>query len=258
MATRTNTKAKTISPAKGPSSSTYNNNKKNISTTTAPRTHTRKSPVLKILVIGDTGVGKSCLLLRFADDSFTPSFMPTIGIDFKVKEIEVEGQKTRLQVWDTAGQDRFRSITTAYYRGAHGVMLVYDVTDAKSFDNVKNWMQNIDEHASKSVNRILVANKSDMQDKRVIGPERGRALAEKYGVKFFETSARTGSEVNEAFEALALEIKRRVLDPVSDDSGSCSSDEDLSSGGSGNKRFQVTDPTKGGQRQRNTGPCCSS
>jgi len=191
-----------------------------ITTTMLKKSELHNLPVLKVLVIGDTGVGKSCLLLRFADDAFTPSFMPTIGIDFRIKEMELEGQTVKLQVWDTAGQDRFRSITNAYYRGAHGVMLVYDVTDSKSFHNVKNWMHNLDEHASGAVNRILVANKSDMVDKRVIEPDRGRALAEQYGVKFFETSAKTGTEVDSAFEGLALEVKHRVLDPHPDSDSS--------------------------------------
>lgn len=92
--------------------------------------------LIKLLLIGDSGVGKSCCLLRFSEDSFTPSFITTIGIDFKIRTIELDGKRVKLQIWDTAGQERFRTITTAYYRGAMGILLVYDVTDEKSFNSV--------------------------------------------------------------------------------------------------------------------------
>ncbi len=92
-------------------------------------------PQIKLLLIGDSGVGKSCCLLRFSEDSFTPSFITTIGIDFKIRTIDLDGKRVKLQIWDTAGQERFRTITTAYYRGAMGILLVYDVTDRKSFNS---------------------------------------------------------------------------------------------------------------------------
>lgn len=114
-----------------------------------------------------TGVGKSCLLLRFCDNSFTPSFITTIGIDFKIRTMEVDGERVKLQIWDTAGQERFRTITTAYYRGAMGILLVYDVTDERSFNNIRNWLRNVEQHASPNVNKILVGNKCDSEDKRV-------------------------------------------------------------------------------------------
>jgi len=124
--------------------------------------------LIKLLLIGDSGVGKSCLLLRFSDDSFTPSFITTIGIDFKIRTIDLDGKRIKLQIWDTAGQERFRTITTAYYRGAMGILLVYDVTDEKSFGNIRNWIRNIEQHATESVNKILIGNKCDMVDKKVI------------------------------------------------------------------------------------------
>ncbi len=108
------------------------------------------------------GVGKSCLLLRYSDDSFTSSFITTIGIDFKIKSIMCGESKVKLQIWDTAGQERFRTITTAYYRGAMGILLVYDVSDETSFTNVRNWMRQIDQNAAENVNRILIGNKSDV------------------------------------------------------------------------------------------------
>jgi Ras-related protein Rab-8A len=168
--------------------------------------------LIKLLLIGDSGVGKSCLLLRFSDDSFTPSFITTIGIDFKIRTIDLDGKRIKLQIWDTAGQERFRTITTAYYRGAMGILLVYDVTDEKSFGNIRNWIRNIEQHATESVNKILIGNKCDMLDKKVIDFERGKALADEYGIKFLETSAKNSIGVEEAFVTLAKDIKKRLID----------------------------------------------
>ncbi|KAI8047529.1 rab-type small GTP-binding protein [Gilbertella persicaria] len=168
--------------------------------------------LIKLLLIGDSGVGKSCLLLRFSDDSFTPSFITTIGIDFKIRTIELDGKRIKLQIWDTAGQERFRTITTAYYRGAMGILLVYDVTDERSFGNVRNWFSNIEQHASEGVNKILIGNKCDMEEKRVISKEQGQALANELGIPFAETSAKANISVEEAFFDLAREIKKRLID----------------------------------------------
>merc|ERR1719186_447292 len=100
--------------------------------------------LFKLLLIGDSGVGKTCVLFRFSEDAFNATFISTIGIDFKIRTIELDGKKIKLQIWDTAGQERFRTITTAYYRGAMGIMLVYDITNEKSFDNIKNWIRNME------------------------------------------------------------------------------------------------------------------
>ncbi|KAF9117133.1 GTP-binding protein [Mortierella sp. AM989] len=168
--------------------------------------------LIKLLLIGDSGVGKSCLLLRFSDDSFTPSFITTIGIDFKIRTIELDGKRIKLQIWDTAGQERFRTITTAYYRGAMGILLVYDVTDERSFSNIRNWFSNIEQHASEGVNKILIGNKCDMPDKKVISKDQGQALADEFGIKFLETSAKSNICVEEAFFSLARDIKKRMID----------------------------------------------
>ncbi|RYQ93327.1 hypothetical protein Ahy_B09g099599 [Arachis hypogaea] len=178
--------------------------------------------LIKLLLIGDSGVGKSCLLLRFSDGSFTTSFITTIGayynnlydsIDFKIRTIELDGKRIKLQIWDTAGQERFRTITTAYYRGAMGILLVYDVTDEASFNNIRNWIRNIEQHASDNVNKILVGNKADMDEsKRAVPTARGQALADEYGIKFFETSAKTNMNVEEVFFSIARDIKQRLAD----------------------------------------------
>ncbi|WMV56425.1 hypothetical protein MTR67_049810 [Solanum verrucosum] len=197
--------------------------------------------LIKLLLIGDSGVGKSCLLLRFSDGSFTTSFITTIGIDFKIRTIELDGKRIKLQIWDTAGQERFRTITTAYYRGAMGILLVYDVTDESSFNSkvlypdspiissilmcmvsnncfilradIRNWIRNIEQHASDNVNKILVGNKADMDEsKRAVPTAKGQALADEYGIKFFETSAKTNLNVEQVFFSIARDIKQRLAD----------------------------------------------
>ncbi|KAK9714027.1 hypothetical protein RND81_06G066500 [Saponaria officinalis] len=169
--------------------------------------------LIKLLLIGDSGVGKSCLLLRFSDGSFTTSFITTIGIDFKIRTIELDGKRIKLQIWDTAGQERFRTITTAYYRGAMGIFLVYDVTDESSFNNIRNWIRNIEQHASDNVNKILVGNKADMDEsKRAVPTAKGQALADEYGIKFFETSAKTNLNVEEVFFSIGRDIKQRLAE----------------------------------------------
>ncbi|XP_073054751.1 ras-related protein RABE1c-like [Primulina eburnea] len=169
--------------------------------------------LIKLLLIGDSGVGKSCLLLRFSDGSFTTSFITTIGIDFKIRTVELDGKRIKLQIWDTAGQERFRTITTAYYRGAMGILLVYDVTDESSFNNIRNWIRNIEQHASDNVNKILVGNKADMDEsKRAVPTSKGQALADEYGIQFFETSAKTNLNVEQVFFSIARDIKQRLSD----------------------------------------------
>ncbi|SPO28546.1 probable SEC4-like Rab/GTPase [Ustilago trichophora] len=168
--------------------------------------------LIKLLLIGDSGVGKSCLLLRFCDDAWTPSFITTIGIDFKIRTIELDGKRIKLQIWDTAGQERFRTITTAYYRGAMGILLVFDVTDQKSFENVRTWHANIEQHASEGVSKILIGNKSDWEEKRAVTTEQGEELAKELGIPYIETSAKSNSNVEEAFFNLAREVKTRLID----------------------------------------------
>lgn len=168
--------------------------------------------LIRLLLIGDSGVGKSCLLLRFSEDSFTSSFITTIGIDFKIKKITLDNKySVKLQIWDTAGQERFRTITSSYYRGAMGILLVYDITDEGSFNNIRNWMRNIEQHASDTVNKILVGNKSDMaEEKRAVAYAKGKALADEYKIQFFETSAKDNVNVEEVFEAIARDVMQRL------------------------------------------------
>merc|ERR1712099_175272 len=123
--------------------------------------------LFKLLLIGDSGVGKSCLLLRFADDKWTDSYISTIGVDFKIRTIELDGKTIKLQIWDTAGQERFRTISSTYYRGAHGIIVVYDITNLDSFNNVRRWLTEIDKYARENVNKLLVGNKADLAEVEV-------------------------------------------------------------------------------------------
>ncbi|CAO3637802.1 unnamed protein product [Cunninghamella blakesleeana] len=166
--------------------------------------------LFKLLLIGDSGVGKSCLLLRFADDTYTESYISTIGVDFKIRTIELEGKTVKLQIWDTAGQERFRTITSSYYRGAHGIIVVYDVTDQDSFNNVKQWLNEIERYAAEGVNKLLVGNKSDLTDKKVVETEQAKELSESLKIPFLETSAKDSTNVEQAFLTMAKQIKDKM------------------------------------------------
>ncbi len=159
--------------------------------------------LLKLLVIGDSSVGKTSLLLRFVDDKFSSTFVSTIGVDFKTKTLTLEGQQVKLQIWDTAGQERFRTITTSYFRGAHGIMLCFDATERKTFNNVASWAAQIAEHAEEGVACLLVGTKVDMTDKIAVTDKEAEALASQHGMKYMATSAKLDSNVKEAFDVLA-------------------------------------------------------
>lgn len=165
----------------------------------------------KVMLIGDSGVGKTCLLVRFKDNAFlSGNFISTVGIDFRNKIVTVDGAKVKLQIWDTAGQERFRSVTHAYYRDAHALLLLYDVTSKTSFDNIRAWLAEINEYASEDVVIMLLGNKCDMANERTVRTEDGARLAKEYGVAFMETSAKTGMNVELAFMAIARDLKMKI------------------------------------------------
>ncbi|EWM29779.1 rab family gtpase [Nannochloropsis gaditana] len=167
---------------------------------------------IRILLLGDSGVGKTSLMMRYSENEFAPCLLSTAGVDFKVRHLTLEEskRKVKVQIWDTAGQERMHVITRTYYKGSHGIALVYNLTDPDSFRNVNYWMANIQQHAGDKVVKTLIGNKADLTD-RAISYEQGAAMAKEYGfMHFFETSAKSGANVHGAFNALALDIVRRI------------------------------------------------
>ena len=168
----------------------------------------KKEFLYKILLLGDSSVGKTCFLMRYTDNTFQEIHMSTIGLDYKLKNIQLEdGKMVKIQIWDTAGQDRFRSITKNYYKGAHGIILIYDITNQKTFENVKNWINQIKEEVSNKVTIILVGNKIDDEDHRVVSTEQGEKMAKDFGLMFFECSAKSGVNIDSTFNEL---VKKTV------------------------------------------------
>lgn len=164
--------------------------------------------LFKIIVIGDSGVGKSSLLLRFTDEDFNENFCSTIGVDFRVKTVNHEDKTIKLNIWDTAGQEKFQTICYSYYKGADGILVVYDVTDRQSFKNVEKWLHQVSEVSLKNPKLILVGNKADRENLRMISRDEGMALADKYKMDYIETSAKFGSEVSNAFYRLAATLMK--------------------------------------------------
>ena len=162
--------------------------------------------LFKLLLIGNSSVGKSSLLFRFVENVWDDSFVPTIGVDFKLKTLEVNGKIVKLQIWDTAGQERFKNITASYYRGGNGVLVVYDITDRDSFENLNSWLIEIEKNANKNVYKLLIGNKCDLEDKRKVTYQEGKDFATSNGMQFIETSAKADTKVKEAFELLTQEI----------------------------------------------------
>jgi len=162
--------------------------------------------LLKMLLIGDSGVGKSCLLVRFADDTYNSSYISTIGVDFKIKTFDIDNKIVKLQIWDTAGQDRFKAITTSFYRGAHGIIIVYDVTDRSTFKNIKSWCYEIDRYAVDDVCKLIIGNKCDLLQDRAVTYDEAKEFADYLNIPYVECSAQDNLNVDYAFNSLTKEI----------------------------------------------------
>ncbi|KAG7277524.1 hypothetical protein CRUP_030686 [Coryphaenoides rupestris] len=158
--------------------------------------------MFKLLIIGNSSVGKTSFLFRYADDTFSNSFVSTVGIDFKVKTVYRHDKRVKLQIWDTAGQERYRTITTAYYRGAMGFILMYDITNEDSFNAVQDWATQVKTYSWDNAQVIMVGNKCDLDEERVVPPEKGRHLAEQLGFEYYEVSAKENINVQQVFERL--------------------------------------------------------
>ena len=166
--------------------------------------------LFKYIIIGDSAVGKSNILLRYIHDKFNDEFQSTIGVEFGAKNIKIEDKIYRIQIWDTAGQETFRSITRAYYKNSVCACVVYDITNRNSFQNIKSWIEDCRKQSPKTVFLVLIGNKVDLEDKREVTYEEGSIYAEKNGMLFFETSAKTGKNIEEIFIKSSLEIAKKI------------------------------------------------
>ena len=157
------------------------------------------SVFFKILLIGDLGVGKSCVILRYVEGDFPGNIMSSIGVDFKTKQIEFDDHSIKMQIWDTAGHEKFRTITTSYYKSAQAIIILYDITQKSSFDHIRNWITEIDKFGKQGVLKVIVGNKLDLENNRKISKEDAENLALKYGVKLWEVSAKDNTNIEEMF-----------------------------------------------------------
>ena len=170
----------------------------------------KESYKFKVVVVGDSGVGKTNLIKRFVSNEFKSDSKATVGVEFLSKNFIINGEIFKIEIWDTAGQERYKSITTAYYKGAKGAMIVYDVTNQTSFDNVDKWYNEIKEKASKNINLIVIGNKNDLIDKKIINSESSIEKAKSFGIAIMETSALDASNVKEAFYLILQEMYKSV------------------------------------------------
>ena len=201
--------------------------------------------VFKLLIIGDSGVGKSCLLMQFSDNLFSDTTTPTAGVDFKNCTVDVAGAKVKLKIWDTAGQERFRTITSMHYRGTHGVIFVYDVTNADTFKSIKKWLHEIDQNCDR-VSRVLVGNKDDNHEKKVVPLEEAQQFADQIGIPLYETSAKEGKNVGEVFHAIAWLVLKQKLETEAQEAASA-----------GDKVVVQAGAMRGSGGEGEKRPCCS-
>ena len=204
----------------------------------------------KYIIIGDAAVGKSNLLLRYAHGQFKDEYQLTIGVEFGAKNISINDKIYRIQIWDTAGQENFRSITRAYYKNSVCALVVYDITNRDSFNNIANWVEDCKNQSPKTIFMVLVGNKSDLSDKRVISIDEGRELAEKYNMIFFETSAKTGDNVDLIFFKSAEEIAKKIEQGYYDLENDCG----IKQGINQSRQIQIGEP--GNHKPKNDGGCC--
>lgn len=173
--------------------------------------------LFKVVLIGDSGVGKSNLLSRFTRNEFCLESKSTIGVEFATRSIQVDGKTIKAQIWDTAGQERYRAITSAYYRGAVGALLVYDITKQGTFENVDRWLKELRDHADSNIVIMLVGNKSDLRHLRSVSTEEAQTFCEKEGLSFIETSALESTNVEKAFQQILTDIYHIVSKKVMTD-----------------------------------------
>ena len=162
--------------------------------------------LFKIIIVGNSGTGKSSLLMRLCHDIFSEDYISTIGIDFKTKTFEIDNYSVKLQIWDTAGQERFKSIITSYYRGIHGIIVVFDLSDIKSFENINNWMTDRDNYCNSNICTIIIGTKADIKKKDIITDDMISDMCINHGASYIETSSKNNFNVNDAFELISKKL----------------------------------------------------
>lgn len=168
--------------------------------------------LFKVLIIGDSGVGKSSIMLRYCDDSYEQSYMSTIGVDFKIKSFKINDKVYKIQIWDTAGQERFHTITTSYYRGASGIILVYDITDRTTFTKLSDWIEEIHQHSQPNVPIIFVGNKCDLIDNRQVSYTESKEFAQSKSYEYIESSAKTNTNIDDLFVKIIQQMDNKDTD----------------------------------------------
>lgn len=166
--------------------------------------------LFKVLLLGEAAVGKTCILIRYTDNSFSTEQITTLGVDLKKKNMVIDGSKIILQLWDTAGQDRYAAVTKQFFKGAHAIILVYSIIDLHTFDKVQDWISQIDQSIGNNIVKVLVGNKSDLEEERKVLKEEGEKLAQENSFKFFESSAFMNQNIQEVFDYTAHELFSRV------------------------------------------------
>ncbi|CAD8207660.1 unnamed protein product [Paramecium octaurelia] len=220
------------------------------------------SYLFKFILIGDTGVGKSCLLLQFIDKRFRQKHEVTIGVEFGAKLIELDGLNIKLQIWDTAGQESFRSITRSYYRSAAGAIVVYDITKRESYENVARWMEEVKQNGNPKLSMLLVGNKGDLESDRQISYNEAQQFAKECGIEFFETSAKTANNVEEIFIKMAQIILEKInlgqIDPKNENFGIKLGSEQVnySHGNQNITNLEQQQEYQPYEEKKKTGGCC--
>ena len=211
--------------------------------------------LFKYIIIGDAAVGKSNLLLRYAHGQFKPEYQLTIGVEFGAKNVEINNKVYRIQIWDTAGQENFRSITRAYYKNSVCALVVYDISSRDSFNNVSTWIDDCKNQSPKTIFMVLVGNKSDLSDRRQVNTEEGQELADKYGMLFYETSAKDGTNVDNIFYDSANKIAQNIDQGYYDlENDSCGIKQGVNRPRGNNNRQQIS--YENNSKKKKSGGCC--